>query len=648
MSLNKQMIMFVISILLITLLGTFALNFNQTKTFLESQLKSHAQDTATSLGLSLSSVADIEEPASMETMINAVFDRGDFAVISLVNNDEESIFFRAVTRDVSGVPSWFVNMVPIPAPPAHALIQSGWIPVGTLTVKSNAGFAYLKLWESTIAIAIWFLLAMIVTILIAYFAIQFMLKPLKKLERQAEAIVRKEYIIQKDIPRTIEFRRVVLAMNSMVKQLKYIFDRDAKTAARLQKMAHQDKVTGLSNRAHFDMNIESLLDSSTDASAGVMCMIRIHRLKELNDKFGYLTGDKFIELLANKLRSTFDKKTTFNARLNGVEFITVAPSETSDFVFNAMQSIYDHIPTISKVLNAQEKYLDISIGIIDYHPGEKRQNLLAQLDYAVDQAQKLSNNCLHYESNKTQDLSDKQWQTTIDYAINNKQFMFFQQSAYDINNKPYFKELFIRLKDELGNIHSAGYFMPAVNRLKKEYQIDQLVIEMLIEYLNSSDYSVDERLAINLSPVIIENGSFIQLIKDKLNLINPHNLSFEISDIFVINNQNAVMPVIEELKKLGINFGIDSFGSSFSDLSYLQKLRPNYIKLDASFSKAIDENEQTRAYVASLVDMCESLGIDVIAMSVENKQQQQAFAALKVSLYQGYLFNAPKSLLNLL
>ena len=78
MSLNKQMIMFVVSVLIMVLIGTFYLNFSQTKSYLENQLESHAQDTATSLGLSLSSVADPEDPSSMETMINAVFDRGSY------------------------------------------------------------------------------------------------------------------------------------------------------------------------------------------------------------------------------------------------------------------------------------------------------------------------------------------------------------------------------------------------------------------------------------------------------------------------------------------------------------------------------------------------------------------------------------------
>ena len=79
-------------------------------------------------------------------------------------------------------------------------------------------------------------------------------------------------------------------------------------------------------------------------------------------------------------------------------------------------------------------------------------------------------------------------------------------------------------------------------------------------------------------------------------------------------------------------------------MAYLQDIRPNYIKLDAAFSHSIESDEQTRSYISSLVDMCHSLDIEVIAMAVENKEQQQAFSDLGIHLYQGYLFNAPKAL----
>lgn len=636
------MIIFVISILLVVLIGTFLLNFHQTKTYLENQLESHAQDTATSLGLSLSSVGDLEEPSSMETMINAVFDRGSYAYIALINTEEKPIYFRATTEESDQVPNWFINIVPIQAPSAESIIQSGWIPIGRLKVQSNPELAYIKLWENTIAISMWFLIATLITIVLAYVAIRVMLAPLKRLEEQADAIVQKEYLIQETLPTTTEFRRVVSAMNSMVNKMKSIFDRDAKLAKKLQIMAYQDSVTGLSNRVHFEMNIKPLLDDKTDAAPGIMCMIRIHNLKELNDKYGYLTGDKFMQLLASKLKKLLPQKETLSARLNGTELISVAPSANSESILLSMQEILDYLPTINTQLNTNVNDLKTSIGIIDYLPGEKRQQLLSNLDYAIDKAQQSTESSLFYEASNNQQISNDNWTARLNLAIKEKRFLLYQQSTCSDRDTVHSKELFIRLKDSDGSIHSAGYFMPVVQRLKKENEIDQLVIEMAIHYLESLGKNSKEHIAINLTTV--KNTIFVSNIKNKVKKINPERIAFEAAESLISDNEKTVIRLINELKGLGAHFGIDNFGSRFSNMAYLQDVRPNYIKLDAAFSHSIESDEQTRSYISSLVDMCHSLDIEVIAMAVENKEQQQAFSDLGIHLYQGYLFNAPKAL----
>jgi EAL domain-containing protein (putative c-di-GMP-specific phosphodiesterase class I) len=79
-------------------------------------------------------------------------------------------------------------------------------------------------------------------------------------------------------------------------------------------------------------------------------------------------------------------------------------------------------------------------------------------------------------------------------------------------------------------------------------------------------------------------------------------------------------------------------------MRYLQNLRPDYVKLDGSFSKAIESDENTCSYVSSLCELAKSLDIKVIAMAVENEAQQKAFTELGVDYFQGYLYGAPSPL----
>jgi len=645
MSLNKQMILFIASMVLILLLGTFTLNLNNTKNFLQEQLQSHAQDTATSLGLSLSSVEDPEDISSMETMINAVFDRGYYAHITLTDMENIGIYNRENAKTMDAVPTWFIDSITLEAPEAQALVQTGWIPIGTLTVASHTGYAYNELWNTAVNLLIWFGLAALIAILIVVYALKIMLKPLKDMEKQAEAIVKKEYLIQDDLPSTVEFRQVVSAMNAMVTKLKTVFERDANTAEKLQKMAYQDSVTELSNRRHFEMIIDTLLDPNEELPDGIICLIRVNELKELNDQFGYLVGDKLMKSLADSMQANLHHENSVFARLNGTELVAVLPGLVANQITDATQNITSAMPGILDDLKATEAPSHISLAYTDYQPGQSRGPLLGSLDFAIEAAEKQGKNAVYYYNTKKDEQNTQgSWEDTLSQAIDEKRFLLFQQSAYNTDRSVHDQELFIRLKDTDGTIRSAGYFMPAVEQLNKTAEIDQLVINLVIQHLKTHlDTAI---LAINLSKAVLEDETFKTRLLETLtkHAKLARRIAFELPERLITEQKAQSWPLISEFKKLGLNIGIDHFGTRLGNMRYLQDLRPDYIKLDAAFSKAIESDEQTRSYVSSLCELADSLDIDVIAMAVENEAQLKAFNELGVHYSQGYFFGAPSAL----
>lgn len=645
MSLNKQMILFIASMVFILLLGTFTLNLNNTKNFLQAQLESHAQDTATSLGLSLSSVENPEDISSMETMINAVFDRGYYASITLIDMENITLYARENSKSMDSVPDWFINAIQLEAPEAQALVQTGWIPVGTLSVISHTGHAYSELWQTALILLAWFAIAALTAILIVIYALKLMLKPLKDMEKQAEAIVKKEYLIQDHLPSTIEFRQVVSAMNAMVSKLKTVFERDANTAEKLQKMAYQDSVTELSNRRHFEMIVDSLLDPNEDVPAGVICLIRVKELKELNDLFGYLVGDKLMKSLADEMKSNLNHEKGVFARLNGTELVAVLPGLVAQQIDKPTEQIAQAMPAILTSLQASEALTSISLAYTDYQPGQSRGPLLGNLDFAIEQAEKQGQNSVYYyNTQQDQQSPTESWEQTLTQAIDEKRFILFQQSAYNLDRRVHDQELFIRLKDTDGTIRSAGYFMPAVEKLHKTAEIDQLVINLVIQYLKT--HLDTATLAINLSKSVLEDETFQRTLLHTLasNAKLTHRIAFELPERLITDQKAQAWPLIADLRKFGINIGIDHFGTRLGNVRYLQDLRPDYIKLDAAFSKAIENDEQTRSYVSSLCELADSLDIVVIAMAVENEEQLKAFNELGVKYSQGYFYGAPSAL----
>jgi len=644
MSLNKQMVLFIASLLMILLIGTFGLNLSNTKSFLQEQLRSHAQDTATSLGLSLSSIQDPNDLPSMETMINAVFDRGYYDSITLKNTEGKLLYQRKNTQEMEDVPNFFIHAIKLSAPTEEALVQSGWIPVGTLSVTSHTGYAYIELWNSVLAILTWFAFAAFFSILVIIYALKIMLKPLKKMEEQAQAIVKKEYLIQEPLPKTTEFREVVSAMNAMVSKLKMMFERDANAAEKLQKMAFQDSVTELHNRRHFEMLLDSSLDPTDDSVPGTICLLRIQNLKALNEQYGYITGDKLIKSLAEAMQSNLHHRNSIFARLNGTELIAVLPYSNPEQIQPQAQIITESMQDILKQLSIETSQTSLSIAYICYEPGQTRSTLLANLDFAISQANQLGKNQTYfYKTEKNNRPSHLAWDKKLDQAFFEERFLLFQQNSYDQNREIHDQEVLVRLTDFDGIIRSAGYFMPAIEQLNRIEEIDKWVIQQVLQFLQQPS---NHPVAVNLSKSVLENPLFKKWLIKTLTASksNLSNLSFELSERLILDEKGTALPLIEELKKLGIGFGIDHFGSALTNVSYLQTIRPNYIKLDPSFSKTITTDEQTKNYVTSLCELATSLDINIIASAIENQEQQKAFAELGTGYFQGYYYGAPSAL----
>ncbi|WP_299804670.1 LapD/MoxY N-terminal periplasmic domain-containing protein, partial [Sulfuricurvum sp. RIFOXYD2_FULL_44_160] len=139
MSLFKQLVIMLSLFLAVILVSVMVLNFRSATEFAQNQLYNDAKNTAHSLGLSLSKVADSSDTSSMETMINAIYDSGYYERIRLVDVDGKEVYTRENNVCVSDVPQWFIEMVPIYNACASSDIMIGWSRFGTLEVSAHTG-----------------------------------------------------------------------------------------------------------------------------------------------------------------------------------------------------------------------------------------------------------------------------------------------------------------------------------------------------------------------------------------------------------------------------------------------------------------------------------------------------------------------------
>ncbi|MBW2175254.1 MAG: diguanylate cyclase, partial [Deltaproteobacteria bacterium] len=348
---------------------------------------SHAQDTATSLGLSISQhVVDDDMPA-IESMVNAVFDRGYYRIVRFIDTEGNVLIDRVLNVTIENVPQWFIRLVPLKTPEANANVMSGWIQAGTIYVKSHPGYAYKTLWENVVRMTIWFAACGVFVLIIGGLGLRVLLKPLTHVERQADAICKKKYEIQEPLPWTRELRRVAEAMNRMTHKVKEMFEEQAAHAEGLREHAYVDSLTGLGNRRYFESQITARLDRGDSTTKGIVLLVQIHDLQELNKEKGFQAGDDLLKRVGTLLQeSTEQYVNCVLARLTGGDFGIFIPDVAP---WEAEPIAADVVNKLSQLVTEQVALTDNigHVGVSTYDCSTTLGRLLSEADLALRAAQ---------------------------------------------------------------------------------------------------------------------------------------------------------------------------------------------------------------------------------------------------------------------
>jgi GGDEF domain-containing protein len=321
MTLYRQIAISIIVLCILGFLGTVTISTNNMRSFLVTQLESHAQDTATSLGLSLSEPMRTEDMPVIQSMIDAIFDRGYYRDIKLVATGGETLIERSTRSPGNLVPEWFATAIPLRSPTAEAIVMAGWKQAARIHVTSHPGNAYSELWSNTVDTFRLFLVAATVILALALLAVKYLLRPLYRVEQQADAICNRSYPVQEKLPRTRELRRVVTAMNRLSEKVGRIFSEQSVLTEQLREQVYRDPVTGLGNRRYFNRQLMSLIGNREDPAEGILLLLEMNGLAKVNETSGYITGDRLLGRTAELINSRLGTMVNcFAARLSGAVF----------------------------------------------------------------------------------------------------------------------------------------------------------------------------------------------------------------------------------------------------------------------------------------------------------------------------------------
>lgn len=647
MTLYRQLVIFTISLFLILFLGTWFVKLESTRSFLTDQLESHAQDTASSLGLAISQYPD--DMVSTQTMINAIFDRGYYETIRFIDPNGKIILERNLNVVIEGVPSWFIKLVPLKVPEANAYVTAGWRQAGTIYVKSHAGYAYNSLWQDIKHTTLLFVICGIFILIAGGFGLRLLLRPLVLVEQQADALCRKEYEIQTKIPRTRELRRIVFVMNRMTEKVKEMFSEQVIQAEALRERAYNDALTGIGNRRYFESQVTAYLNNKDIDVKGILLLIRINGLEILNEQKGFLVADELLKRVAASLQEiAAGLAGSVLARLSGSDFGLFLPDYPSSDADHLSHEIANNLSGLAAANITVSENVS-SIGICAFDRSVTLGQLLAEADLALAAATQAGTNAWHIrtivESTTKIPFGQNQWKEALEKVLKNRRIVLYSQpvvKAIDRNTLLHL-EIFSRIILGEGDVINAGVFIPIAERLKLISALDRLIIEEVAK-LDRSIIGIGT-VAVNLSPSSLQDESFVQWVQQMLvNLPEKApKIIFEFSEFGAVQNENLVKSFTAIIRAHGHKLGLDHYGQSCGNLKYLQSLRPDYVKIDRAYTGELkDEDSDSRFFISSICSVAHSIDVVVIAEGVETEHQLQHLKELNIDAVQGYIIDSAK------
>ncbi len=653
MTLYRQLVLFTLILFLVLFCGTWYAKLESTRAFLADQLQSHAQDAATSLGLSISQyLRDVEQDLPIaESMINAVFDRGYYRRIRFEDPHRQVRFEQSLDVRIENVPQWFIHRFPIAAPQAAANVMAGWIQAGTVHVESHPGYAYRTLWEDTRRMTWWFVGCGVFVILAGGIGLRFLLQPLVRVERQAEALCRKRYEIQDRLPWTRELRRVVEVMNRMTQKVKEMFEEQVVQAESLRERAYSDELTGLGNRRYFASQITARLDRRDAAARGAVILVQVRDLEGLNKERGFAAGDELLKRVAVLLRElTAPHASAVLARLTGGDFGIYLP-DTPPWEAEALAAAAARGLSQLAVENLAPSDNVGSVGASTYEMATTMGRLLAEADLALRSAVQSGPNAWRVRAitpeTDRMPMGRQQWKASLEKALQEGGIHLLAQPVVQTGDRDHrlHLELFSRIRQDDGELLSAGIFLPFAEQLNLVSRLDRLVLEQ-IRGLKAERLGVD-RVAVNLSPASLGEEGFPEWVEAFLARLPEAapRIVFEISEFGAINHLERVKAFGAMVQGRGHALGLDHYGQSFTHLGYLQSLRPEYVKIDRAYTGELkDAQSDSRFFIGSLCSVAHSIDIAVIAEGVETEIQFQKLKALHIDAVQGWLVGKPRPL----
>jgi len=431
-------------------------------------------------------------------------------------------------------------------------------------------------------------------------------------------------------------------------QVVAVRDLQARKAAEqhIHYLAHHDALTSLPNRNHFNARLDQELVALTRGESLAVLCLDLDRFKEVNDLFGHAAGDTVLQTVAARVTAVLDERQIM-ARLGGDEFAVLMPGVANPAAASRLaETILEALRTTSDA--PETNSISTSIGIALYpDDATDRQSLLTHADTALYRAKSEGRNTYRFfEAKMGAEVRERRMlEHDLRHAIARNELRLVYQPQKDVQSRAVTGfEALLRWKHPTRGEISPVIFIPIAEETGAILEIGDWVLTTACR--EAAAWTVPLTVAVNVSAVQLYNANFVQELHQILleTGLSPRRLEVEITETALVRDFNRALTTLRQIKALGVRIAMDDFGTGYSSLSNLRAFPFDKIKIDGSFIKSVNSNDQAATIVRAVLGLGRGLRLPVLAEGVETDAELQFLQDELCDEVQGYLLGRPAAI----
>jgi diguanylate cyclase (GGDEF)-like protein/PAS domain S-box-containing protein len=429
--------------------------------------------------------------------------------------------------------------------------------------------------------------------------------------------------------------------------------RDVSATRTLEKelthSAQHDFLTGLPNRTLLKDRVSQAISlARRQRCHAAVLFMDLDGFKRINDCMGHLIGDKLLQSIAKRLTDCVRSPDSV-IRQGGDEFIVVIqelkhPEDAVTTVARLLKTVFD-----VHSIDQHEISVATSIGVSVYPgDGQDPETLVRNADTAMYHAKKNGNhNYRFFSPEMTLDGWEREsFELDLGHALDQHEFVLHYQPKIDLKTGSIIgAEALTRWLHPTRGLIPPAQFIPIAEESGLILDIGAWVLREACTQgqVWAHTGKPARTVAVNISGIELQNSHFLDVLFETLNAtgLNPELLELDLPESSLMKHPAHTTPILKALKQRGVKVSVDNFGTGHSDLTSLQKLPLDAIKIDRTLIGKVTGNGDETTKVRAMIEMGQHLNLRVIAEGVETAEDLHFLWAHNCDEAVGYYFGQP-------